>query len=341
MHATFMKLILSTISLFIFSNLGMAEDLPRVTPSPLVKLENFFGHHVLIAEKSSHQLYLFRNKKDGPELVKTYQMATGKKAGDKSFQGDFRTPEGVYKFTEFLSKDNLLKRYGKEGEIYGIGSFVMNYPNPIDHKLKKTGGGIWLHSTNDETRIEKGLDSRGCLVAHNGNLKEISKYIELNKTHIVVVQDLTYISKKVMEATKNQIIENINGWAKAWMNEDLDKYLSYYDKSHFSSNVNKTFVQFKWYKKSVFARKGKPIIEVKNISLLRSDNYIVAIFLQDYESQTIKDIGVKTLYLKRNKSYEWKIISEDWSKYKDEKGAKVAFVPSMRFFGADESEKVD
>ncbi len=49
----------------------------------------------------------------------------------------------------------------------------MNYPNPIDQRLKKTGGGIWLHSTNDETRIEKGLDSRGCVVAANNDLKEI------------------------------------------------------------------------------------------------------------------------------------------------------------------------
>ena len=26
--------------------------------------------------------------------------------------------------------------------------------------MKKTGSGIWLHSTNDETRIDKGLDSK-------------------------------------------------------------------------------------------------------------------------------------------------------------------------------------
>ena len=66
----------------------------------------------------------------------------------------------------------------------------------------------------------------------------------------------------------------------------------------------------------------------------------MAIFLQDYESETIKDIGVKTLYFKQNKSYEWKIVSEKWSRHHGE-GERMAFVPSMRFFGSDKSEKVD
>lgn len=330
-----MKLILSTILLSLSLS---AAELPQVTPSPLVALENFFGHHVLVAEKSSHQLFLFRNDNGNPKLIKTYQMATGKKAGDKSYQGDFKTPEGVFKFTEFLSKEKLLSRYGKEGEIYGIGSFVMNYPNLMDLKRSKTGGGIWLHSTNDETRIEKGLDSRGCLVAHNENLKEISKYIELNKTHVIVVQELKYVSKNVMEATRRNVTKSINEWAAAWMEEDLNKYLSYYDKNNFFSHVNSTFSKFKWYKKNVFARPGQPKVRVKSLSLLKADDYMVAIFLQDYESKTIKDIGVKTLYLKQNNSYEWKIVSESWSKY-NHKSETVAFVPSLRFFGSEDGKQ--
>ena len=49
--------------------------------------------------------------------------------------------------------------------------------------------GIWLHSTNDETRIDKGLDSRGCVVAANNDLKEIAQFVELDKTNIVIVHD--------------------------------------------------------------------------------------------------------------------------------------------------------
>ena len=48
-------------------------------------------------------------------------MATGKKKGDKRVSGDRKTPEGVYNFQQFLPAKELLRRYGKEGEIYGSG----------------------------------------------------------------------------------------------------------------------------------------------------------------------------------------------------------------------------
>ena len=73
----------------------------------------------------------------------------------------------------------------------------MNYPNIIDKRSGKTGGGIWLHSTNDETRIEKGLDSRGCIVTTNKELIEISNFIELNKTPIIVVENINFYSLNV------------------------------------------------------------------------------------------------------------------------------------------------
>src|SRR5690606_14647105 len=56
-------------------------------PAPLLELDDLFAHHVLVAEKSTHQLHLFQNDNGYPKLVKTVQMATGKKAGDKLFQG--------------------------------------------------------------------------------------------------------------------------------------------------------------------------------------------------------------------------------------------------------------
>ena len=145
-------------------------------PSSLLLLDDYFSHHIIIAEKSTHTLHLYRNDKGTPVHLKSYKMATGKKPGDKIFQGDHRTPEGIYFITDFIPRQELLDRYGKEGEIYGVGAFVTNYPNPIDHLEKKTGSGIWLHSTNDETRIEKGLDSRGCVVTANQHLIDISSY---------------------------------------------------------------------------------------------------------------------------------------------------------------------
>ena len=207
-------------NLFIFmflllNGITTAFSAQKVMPAPLLRLDQYFSHHVLVAEKSTHQLHIFKNNNGFPELLKTYKVVTGKKSGDKFFQGDHRTPEGIFHFTQFIPHEELVSKYGKEGEIYGVGAFVMNYPNPMDKKFKKTGYGIWLHSTNDETRIEKGLDSRGCIVAANNELKEISTYLELNKTPIIVVQDLIYLKEKTWQSAKSTLEETVESWRNA------------------------------------------------------------------------------------------------------------------------------
>ena len=58
---------------------------------------------------------------------------------------------------------------------------------------------------------------------------------------------------------------------------------------------------------------------------------------QDYKSQLVQDIGKKTLYLKRDKNYNWKIVSEQWTKLPNK--TNIAFVPGMRFFTEDNQVK--
>lgn len=308
-------------------------------PSHLLSMDSYFSHHVVVAEKSTHKLYLFQNDEGKPKLIKTYQMATGKKAGDKIFQGDHRTPEGVYYLTEFLTHQDLITRHGKQGEIYGVGAFVLNYPNPIDSRAGKTGGGIWLHSTNDETRIEKGLDSRGCIVTANSDLMDVSKYIELNRTPVIVVHEVTYLTATAWSAKREKIIKRINTWITSWESEKFDEYInSYHD--DFSDPAKGSLSQFKSYKRAVFAQPGQPEVRLSDMSLLLAGDYVMATFKQSYKSNTIEDLGRKTLYLKQDDYYNWKIVAERWSKHgiaikendNDEGSNQVAFQPSNRFF---------
>lgn len=330
------KTIAFLLSLFTVMS-ATADDL-SVMPTDLLSLDEYFSHHVIVAEKSTHKLYIFKNNKGEPELIKTYQMATGKKAGDKIFQGDHRTPEGVYYLTDFLTHQDLISRHGKQGEIYGVGAFVLNYPNPIDDQAGKTGGGIWLHSTNDETRIEKGLDSRGCIVTANSDLINISKYIELHKTPMVVTHELTFLNRKRWETKRDKIRSAIMNWVNAWREENLEEYISHYHEDFIDPNKGR-LNQFKAYKRAVFNNPGKPEVEITDISLIQSGDYVRATFRQEYRSSTITDIGRKTLYLKQDGYYNWKIVAEKWSKNgvtteveKEESVQMASFVPSQRFF---------
>ena len=329
------------ISLFLISPL-FAEEVKsdQLYPSALVHLDPLFSHHVLVAEKSTHTIHVFRNDSSYPKHIISFQMATGKKAGDKIFQGDYRTPEGVYFLTDFISHEELLKRQGQQGEIYGVGAFVLDYPNAMDQSSGKTGGGIWIHSTNDETRIEKGLDSRGCIVTANSDLIEISKFIELNRTAVVVVQELTYLKKDAWEQMRSGLTDSLKLWLEAWQQEDFEKYISSYHKD-FKDPIRGSLNSFGQYKKAVFAAPGAPQVGIDNISILYSGRYAVVTFVQDYVSNTIKDKGRKTLYFKRDEFYNWRIVSEQWTKTGiPETDEQVAFQPSMRFFKSNDPVQI-
>ena len=328
---------LSRISaLFIFAlslltSRSYAEEAAKLYPAALLSMDNFYSHHILVAEKSTHLLHLFKNVDGKPELIKSYQVVTGKKTGDKGNEGDFRTPEGIYNFVNFLTNKQLIEKSGAQGVIYGAGAFVTDYPNPVDQRMGKTGSGIWLHSTNDETRIDKGLDSKGCVVTANNDLLDVSKYLELYKTPIIIVQNLVFLNEKTHEMQKNEIKSGIESWLTSWRNKDIEGYMSHYHPIDFK-DIKGNFGKYKSYKKAVFNNPGKPKIELENMSILQSKDYAVVTFTQKYQSNTINDAGKKILYLKQDNSYNWKIVSEMFSKNGIEGNDKIAFEPSMRFF---------
>ncbi len=317
------------ISAMLVTLTSMAQE--KFFASNLLMTDDFFAHHVIVAEKSTHQLHLFENNSTYPKLVKSWQIATGKVSGDKQIEGDYKTPEGIYNFTEFLTNKQLIDQMGNAALIYGVGAFVTDYPNPVDNILKKTGSGIWLHSTNDETRIDKGLDSRGCVVSTNNDLIEVSKYLELNKTPMIVVQELVYLNEKTHQTNRDVIKNSVDKWLEAWREKKIDEYMSFYDREEFKDSKG-NWNQYRTYKSAVFSMPGKPKIDLDRMSIFQFKNYAVVTFRQKYQSSTINDTGKKILYLIQDKKYEWKIVSEKWTKAGLEGEDRFAFEPSDRFF---------
>lgn len=295
----------------------------------ILQMDNKYSHHVLLVEKSTHQLFLYKNSEGHPELLKTYKIATGKLAGNKTDEGDKKTPEGIYQLIEFYPQPKLKTMYGAESKIYGAGAFTTNYPNVIDQRNGKSGSGIWLHSTDDDSRIEKGLDSRGCVVVVDKDLKDIANYIDLTNTPMIIVHDRFFLSDKTWNDQKLKINELINGWKEAWSNEDIQSYISYYHPTEFKDSKG-NYNAYKAYKTAVFSNPGKPRVDFTNVSILAFNDYVMVQMEQKYLSNTINDSGKKILFLKKNQNYEWKIITEHWSKIPDNK--EGIFTPSQRFF---------
>ena len=300
-------------------------------PQTLMQMDDYLTKYVLLVEKSSHTLRLYENNQTFPKLVKKFKVATGKNKGNKFVQGDRKTPEGIYYLRQFHSAEKLDNMYGSIAKQYGAGAFTSNYPNYLDKIAQKTGGGIWLHSTDDNSRINKGLDSRGCVVVVDEDLKEISKYINLKNTPMIISENINFLSRETWDENRRNIQNTLKDWQKAWSTENFNKYISHYSKKLFQDPVRGKFHSFKRYKKSVFANAGQPKIEFSNLSLFRHKDYVVATMIQNYKSSTIKDTGKKTVYLVRDKDYQWKIVHERWSAM-DAASRELAFTPSQRYF---------
>lgn len=318
---------ITALMLTLFVGKVLAEN--SFLPANILMLDEKFTHHVILVEKSTHKLYIYENSGSMPKLVKTFAAATGKFKGNKFISGDHKTPEGIYTINDFLSKEELHRRHGKYADIYGSGAFPMDYPNLMDARQGKTGGGIWLHSTDNDQRISKGLDSRGCVVVQNHDLKDISQYLDLNNTQVIITQDVNYLTKESWDRNRKDIYEMVGKWSKAWQDKDFETYINSYDSQKFHDRSKGNYNSYKSYKKAVFSRPDKPEIKFDFLSILMSTDYAVVHLQQDYRSSVINDIGKKTLYLQKDGNYDWKIVGELWERVE---GSQLAFTPSKRFF---------
>src|SRR5690606_30661250 len=98
-------------------------------------------YSTILVDKATNSLEL-ANLQDGEYVTLQKIHATlGKVRGDKEQEGDLKTPEGIYTFTQILKPPALPAKYG-------IMAFVVNYPNNYDRIAGRTGFGIMLHATN-------------------------------------------------------------------------------------------------------------------------------------------------------------------------------------------------
>ncbi len=203
------------VSLFLLLNLfrplycNSAQDSPEeMVPAPLLFLGT--GGEVLVVEKGAQSLYIFDHNY---RLLRTFKVTTGQKKGDKEREGDLKTPEGVYFFTEVIDPATLPAKYG-------VMAVAMDYPNPLDRLMKKGGSGIWLHATDEPERIDLPRDTRGCVVATNEDVLAIAGHINLLKTPIVIVERLDYISEKTMERERREVLEFLRRWKEGLTGEE-------------------------------------------------------------------------------------------------------------------------
>ena len=276
----------------------------QVTPYPFVFADE--GEYLLVCEKDTKILYIFRFIDGKFSLVKQYPCIIGANNHAKRLEGDFATPEGVYFFLRFAPGKTL-------AEKYGYGAFVLNYPNFLDRKERKEGGGIWLHGHSAGKIVGADIpDTKGCIVVSNDALKEMSDFLKSNGTPIAIVNKLQFTKIESQKESAKELSNFLNSWRQSWESINTKKYLSFYS-STFVNAEGMSYNAFKRHKERTNRSKKFIRVKMENLAILmppeHGGNIAVARFQQRYSSNNFKIDSKKIFYLKKGQA-GWQIIGE-------------------------------
>lgn len=216
--------------------------------------------HAIAVDASRSRLYLFENTATGLNLVADYYISVGKAGTAKTAEGDQRTPLGVYYITSNLDPKSLK-------DFYGSGALPISYPNMLDSKRGKTGGGIWLHGTppNQFSRAPQATD--GCVVLANPDLQHIIRTVEVRTTPVVIATQLKWVAPLSARADGKPFEDALLGWRNAKTSGNLQQILTYYTPD-FNSN-GKTLTQWTPILKTEIDQTQGRTIQLKDVSYLR------------------------------------------------------------------------
>lgn len=271
----------------------------------LNNIDTSFGYiesykSILTCNKSQSTLSLFQHNEEKKfTLQEKYSAFTGKVKGDKTKEGDLKTPVGVY---------DIQKRISKLDSFYGPLAFVTSYPNLYDKFLGKDGSGIWIHGL--PTEQERDDFTKGCIAINNDNIVCLDKELDIDSTVLIINPDQKTkdVSKKVLA----KILANLYEWRYSWIYNDTQKYLSFYS-PNFIRDDGMNYSRFTQYKTRIFNKKERKKIIFNNINVIpypANQDVFQVTFKEFYSSSSFQFEGNKILMVKVDKDNSFQILTE-------------------------------
>ena len=276
-----------------------------VVPSALVQLpilSNYYSPYAFVVDKEARTLSVWQQTANGLKRVAYFPADLGKAAGDKRHTGDHRTPEGVYFMLERLEGVTL------DFKLYGQRAFTLDYPNFFDRLERKTGYGIWLHAVPDDVRLTRG--SRGCVVVRNNVIGDLTKYVRLGRTPVIIQDKANYVARDRWSKTATEVASWLESWRTAWESKDINTYMSKYGEEFNSLNMNRD--QWRDYKNKLNSQYQQISVRISRPVIYADRESAIVRFLQEYTSDRHTDFGEKVLYLKKQTD-GYRIIGETWA----------------------------
>jgi murein L,D-transpeptidase YafK len=277
-------------------------------------------NYCIIANKADRTLYLLNNSdnKGAWKKVETFSILVGGNEGQKMTEGDKRTPEGTYFIIGRKESEEL-------NAIYGPLAYLLNYPNEEDRKAGRTGQGIWIHGTREDTTREA---TRGCVVLDNSDILTLARYLQLGiGTPVIIVNApelslpnqvpntalLQPLRERILteyETRQNEFQGIVTQWKQAWESRNIDEYSRFYDADRFSGEGlrwnawrDKKERTFKTYRSITIGLDKLCVSEF-------SETTAVVLFMQRYESEAFHLQKPKKLSFVKSDGH-WKIFKEE------------------------------
>jgi len=302
---TYVFLLFLFLSFFLapsaFSELKRSPgDASLQVPASLLHFGDQVPSYALLVDKSEQLLHLYGQEAYGPRLIKTFICSTGENLGGKKRRGDKRTPEGVYFFTGVIESKNL-------SSIYGIRAFPLDYPNFLDRVDFNKGDGIWLHGTDKPLTPNS---TNGCIVLDNRDVVELSQYIRLRQTPIIIEEKVSYTSLGELIEERDRLRAVLLEWKRAWETKQLDQYMSFYSEKFRCRGLD--WKGWRNYKDRLNHQYKTIEIMIDSPIILKHNHNLISVFFQSYQSDRFFNEGTKRLYF-APEGKDWKIIGEEWN----------------------------
>jgi len=274
---------------------------PNLTPRFIWQMDPN-QRYALVVDTSRSTLYVYENREGNPRYVTDFYITIGKLGAKKLFEGDQRTPIGVYFIQTALPKSKL-------AELYGNGAYTLSYPNEWDRKNNRTGSGIWIHGTPNDTYSRPPRASNGCVVLANEDLDQLAPYLQAGITPVIITNRMSWSSERDPEE-RDKLLQAVEQWRKDWSSLDTETYLKHYAPTF--SNGRLDYPAWARQKQAVNSAKSWIKVELSDISLFtypEQPDLVVVNFEQDYGSSNLSNRMRKRQYWMKHNDH-WKIIYE-------------------------------
>lgn len=259
---------------------------------------------IIVVDLEMSRLYLFENDNGTPRLISNFYASIGKNGTAKRVEGDLKTPIGIY----FVSRHIP----GKElPDLYGAGALPIDYPNPWDHRMGRTGHGIWIHGVPSGTYSRAPRSSEGCVALANADFESLVPLIDIGKTPVILANKVDWQAPPLIAQQRTELENAIEKWRKNWESRSISQYAENYSQSFKAGNRNyKSWIA---RKEAINKKKTQIKIQLTNISIFSDPGekgLAVVRFNQHYNSNNYNGDTDKRQYWKQEEDGVWRIIYE-------------------------------